>query len=337
CTQDIQGEKCIIEGQKETKEQKKSYFNLECQSNGLKAAFNLSHLERHGLPYIVRFKGEDHDCQPLNGTYGNLYGDDKLWIAANYSDCGIKAYEEGGKIAFEQTIVVEYDDESDFVFDFDILKAGTNAWTGLIYVGEKMDFDLSLNGASNSIKTSPQDCYATRLDGTGKYVLIKDRCSVGGETGVTITTTPQDTREFSWEMEAFRYFGDSDGIIITCRILICRNRPFDQLSEECRRCGQKAPLALRRKRNVDNEDDDVLTDKSVKSQPIFIAVRNTPDEMDGGSSGAKSSSDGLGTAETAAIIVIAGLVGLVLCIAIIKKIFFNNPTIKEVHIDSPRE
>ena len=67
------------------------------------------------------------------------------------------------------------DDESEFAFDFNILKAGTNAWTGLIYVGEKMEFDLSLTGASDSIKTSPQDCYATRLDGTGRYDLIKDR------------------------------------------------------------------------------------------------------------------------------------------------------------------
>ena len=109
-----------------------------------------------------------------------------------------------------------------------------------------------------------------------KYVFVLQffRCSVGGETSVIITTTPQDTRDFSWEMEAFRYFGDSDGIIITCRVLICRNRPFDQLSEECRRCGQRAPL--RRKRNAENkETENVLTDKSVKSRPIFIAERNS--------------------------------------------------------------
>ncbi|XP_066919363.1 von Willebrand factor D and EGF domain-containing protein-like [Clytia hemisphaerica] len=375
CTDPIPNQHCRIMktpgGQEE--EPKKSYFNLECQSNGLKAAFNLSHLERHGLPYIVRFKGKDHDCKPLNTTYGNINGDDKLWIAANYSDCGIRAYEEGSKILFEQTILVEYgtkmdsslvyrqfvdtynatcliernitrqwnisvtkrktlsseeDDESEFAFDFNILKAGTNAWTGLIYVGEKMDFDLSLNGASNSIKTSPQDCYATRLDGTGRYDLIKDRCSVGGETSVTITTTPQDTREFSWEMEAFRYFGDSDGIIITCRILICRNRPIDQLSEECRRCGQKAPL--RRKRNVDNDNEDsdnVLTDKSVKSRPIFIAERSMPkDQRPSEKSRENSSSDGLGLAEKITIIAVAGIVGFVLCIAVIKKVFFNRPS-----------
>ena len=61
----------------------------------------------------MRFAGEDHDCKPLNATYGNVHGDGKLWIAANYSDCGIKAYEEGGKIAFEQTIVVEYGTKMD--------------------------------------------------------------------------------------------------------------------------------------------------------------------------------------------------------------------------------
>eukprot|EP00111_Clytia_hemisphaerica_P012530 TCONS_00036835-protein len=382
CTQAIKGEECIIKTEKERIPPKKSYFHLECQSNGLKAAFNLSHLERHGLPYIVRFKGEDHDCKPLNSTYGNLYGDGKLWIAANYSDCGIKAYEEGGKIAFEQTIVVEYgakmdssliqrqffdtynatcsiernitrqwnmsvakrrtinseeDDESNFGFDFKTLKAGTKAWTGLVYVGEKMDFDLSLNGVSNSIKTSPQDCYATRLDGTGRYDLIKNKCSVGGETGVTITSTPQDTSHFSWEMEAFRYFGDSDGIIITCRILICRNRPIGQLTDECRRCGQR-PFPLRRKRDAAKEDEiNVLTDKSVKSLPIFIAVRDAPDKAALKESGRKSSSNDLGATETTALIVIAGLVGSVLCVAIAKKVFFNNPATKEVHLLSPKE
>ena len=67
------------------------------------------------------------------------------------------------------------DDESNFEFDFNTLKAGTNAWTGLVYVGEKMDFDLSLTGTTSSIKTSPQECYATRLDGTGRYDLIKKK------------------------------------------------------------------------------------------------------------------------------------------------------------------
>ena len=101
------------------------------------------------------------------------------------------------------------------------------------------------------------------------------RCSVGGETGVTITSTPQDTSHFSWEMEAFRYFGDSDGIIITCRILICRNRPIEQLTDECRRCGQR-PFPLRRKRDTANDDEsNVLIDRSVKSRPIYIAVRDS--------------------------------------------------------------
>uniref|UniRef100_A0A7M5X091 ZP domain-containing protein n=1 Tax=Clytia hemisphaerica TaxID=252671 RepID=A0A7M5X091_9CNID len=138
-------------------------------------------------------------------------------------------------------------------------------------------------------------------------------------------------------MEAFRYFGDSDGIIITCRFLICRNRPIGQLTDECRRCGQRT-FPLRRKRDAAKEDEsNVLTDKSVKSPPIFIAVRDAPDKSALKESGRKSSSNDIGATKTTALIVIAGLVGSVLCVAIAKKVFFNNPATKEAHLLSPKE
>ena len=70
-------------------------------------------------------------------------------------------------------------------------------------------------------------------------------------------------------MEAFRYFGNSDGIVITCRVLVCRNNPFDQLTDECKRCGQ---TTVRRKRRNDKEED-VLSEKSLKSAPIFLVAR----------------------------------------------------------------
>ena len=64
------------------------------------------------------------------------------------------------------------------------------------------------------------------------------------------------------------------------------------------------------------------------SDPEKIAVEE---------SGLKSSSNDLAATETTALVVIAGLVGSVLCVAIAKKVFFNNPPTKEVHLLSPGE
>ena len=96
--------------------------------------------------------------------------------------------------------------------------------------------------------------------------MLNYRCSYGDDT-VKITSLSNDTHAFSWEMLAFRYFGNSDGVIISCRVLICTNlddspKLIDPL---CTRCGE---LSFRRKRRALNGARNF--ESVVTSEPIFI-------------------------------------------------------------------
>ena len=50
-----------------------------------------------------------------------------------------------------------------------------NEIQGVARIGEKLKFEINLQDASDTVKTSPQNCYATRFDGTGRYNLISNR------------------------------------------------------------------------------------------------------------------------------------------------------------------
>eukprot|EP00111_Clytia_hemisphaerica_P020104 TCONS_00059241-protein len=336
-------------------------MKLNCYQNKMEIGLEFDHLSRHSLPYIVKFHG-DNNCPTLNASSASSIYDGRLWMNANYSECGIKAFESGNKLVFKQIVEVVYgkqmksldvyrhfidtynascsidrnvthklnidvkeqetlDDETeenaDFKFKFSAFKDDKTAISGLVFLGDLIHFELELLSNSKVVKTSPQDCFATRLDGTGRYDLIKDRC-VGDDETLAITSSNQQTHMFSWEMEAFRYFGNSDGIVITCRVLVCRNNPFDQLTDECKRCGQTT-VRRKRRNDEDEEEKDVLSETSLKSDPIFLVERP-------GIGLAKVSGDeaGLDHTEKMAIIVVCGVVALVLCVAIVKKVFFKS-------------
>ena len=84
---------------------------LECTPSSLKASFNTTELDALLLPYSIKFIG-NNTCKSINATSTNHIEDGKIWIASNYTDCGIEAYHEGDKIAFEQTILVEFGSKS---------------------------------------------------------------------------------------------------------------------------------------------------------------------------------------------------------------------------------
>ena len=46
---------------------------------------------------------------------------------------------------------------------------------GIITIGQRIKFDLNLMNPTEEIKTSPQNCYATRYDGTDRYDIISKR------------------------------------------------------------------------------------------------------------------------------------------------------------------
>ena len=99
------------------------------------------------------------------------------------------------------------------------------------------------------------------------------RCP-GDDNSVKLVSQSNATHKFSWEMLAFRYFGDSDGVIINCRVLICTNDDANSPGgvNECSRCGE-APGPFRRRRALGDEAKGQIVESIVSSQPIFIIDR----------------------------------------------------------------
>uniref|UniRef100_A0A7M5XBD1 ZP domain-containing protein n=1 Tax=Clytia hemisphaerica TaxID=252671 RepID=A0A7M5XBD1_9CNID len=110
-------------------------------------------------------------------------------------------------------------------------------------------------------------------------------------------------------MLAFRYFGNSNAVIIVCEVLICKNEDFADLSEECKRCGQ----TNRKRRAV--SDSLVLEKTTISSQPIFII--NPPDNQ--GHSSAQKDEGFFARPEGISVIAVLGVIILALSAFILKK------------------
>ena len=68
------------------------------------------------------------------------------------------------------------DGTSNFKFDLKVMDTNNEAnEIQLASIGDRLKFVLNLENAPNQVKTSPQNCYATKPDGSGKYSLIKNR------------------------------------------------------------------------------------------------------------------------------------------------------------------
>ena len=67
-------------------------------------------------------------------------------------------------------------DGSEFKLQLRSFDADTdNEIQGIAEIGEKLKFEINLQDPTNTVKTSPQNCYATRFNGTGRYNLISNR------------------------------------------------------------------------------------------------------------------------------------------------------------------
>lgn len=174
-----------------------------------------------------------------------------------------------------KTISSQINQTTSFDFDFDVSKASTNETVngGLVSIGEKLRFDLKIKTNMTSIKTSPENCYATRLDGTGQYFLIQEKCENPDDSSVKILTPSNSTHSFSWEMLAFRYFGNSDGVVIKCQILICEDD--GSLFGECDRCNHDGGggVIFRKRREIKDKVQPKLS--VITSRPIFIVDAST--------------------------------------------------------------
>ena len=66
--------------------------------------------------------------------------------------------------------------DSTFKLQLKAIDADTNnEIQGVARIGEKLKFEINLQDASDTVKTSPQNCYAMKADRSGRYDLISDR------------------------------------------------------------------------------------------------------------------------------------------------------------------
>ncbi|XP_066926759.1 serine-rich adhesin for platelets-like [Clytia hemisphaerica] len=205
---------------------------------------------------------------------------------------------------------------SDFKFNLKIMDANNEGnEVQLANVGDRLKFVLNLENAPNQVKASPQNCYATKPDGSGRYNLISNRCVDPNEETTFITSPSNELHYFSWELLAFRYFGESNSVVIVCEVLICKNEPFWNLSEQCKRCDQ---TSNRKRRDVD-VDDEVLQKTTVSSQPLFL-IERSPKEP-----GQSNQQNGfLAKPEGISILVVLAVVVLLSGIVHLKKKFWPS-------------
>merc|ERR1712212_1261362 len=108
-------------------------------------------------------------------------------------------------------------------------------------LGDQMYFKLELNTIRDDLKISPQTCYATNAaDSNDKYFLVENGCPNAADGTVQVTNT-DDKTVYEWENEAFRFFGDSDAVYVTCEVTVCES---SNSASECNRC--EAPARRRR-------------------------------------------------------------------------------------------
>jgi len=238
-----------------------------------------------------------------------------------------------------KTLSTKVNQTANFEFDFNVYRKGeATAVNNILSIGEELSFVLEMvDTTTSTVKASPQDCFATRLDGSGRYDLIKDRCE-GDDDTVSITTPNTDLQVFKWDMTAFRYFGDSDGVKITCSVLVCRNIDPSQLSEKCLRCGQTA--RKRRRREADGlsvQEVGVVDEQMVTSQPIYIIDRRSGNSQPS----SDESKSFFTTSGGTVLIALVGVLVLTVCAVLVKKNFFNaganqkSKDVEEVGVENP--
>ncbi|XP_066922917.1 ZP domain-containing protein-like isoform X2 [Clytia hemisphaerica] len=209
--------------------------------------------------------------------------------------------------------------DSKFKLQLKAIDAGTNnEIQGVAKIGEKLKFEINLQDPTNTVKTSPQNCYATRYNGTGRYNLIANRCAGQDDNTTQITSANNAIHTFSWELLAFRYFGSSDAVIIVCEVLICKNDPFAILSEECKRCGQirtRYGQDRRRRDEVYSKENTILERSTIQTAPIYIIEREEAPAV------VVKSDNFLAEPAGISIIVILALFMLVICSVLLKRTF----------------
>jgi len=100
-------------------------------------------------------------------------------------------------------------------------------------LGDQMYFKLEMNTIRDDLKVTPQTCYATNAkDSSLKYYLIEDGCPNRADGTVKVTET-DNLKVFEWENQAFKFFGSSDAVYVTCEVTVCETQSTAAACERC--------------------------------------------------------------------------------------------------------
>ncbi|XP_066917357.1 fibrocystin-L-like [Clytia hemisphaerica] len=204
----------------------------------------------------------------------------------------------------------------EFDFDFGVYKADNTEVTGLISIGEILTFKVRLTTLADNVLLSPQNCYATRGDRTGRVTLIKDRCPNPLFTdSLQINTSPTDKKYFEWQDIAFRYHGNSNTVRFACDLLVCPVKDFANTTQQCKRCNQVS--ARRRREAADEVPDYPVSEVQIESPQYFIVEENEGNQPTSN----KASKQFMETTNGILVATIGSTLLLIACLLIIKKSF----------------
>jgi len=110
-------------------------------------------------------------------------------------------------------------------------------------LGDQMYFKLEMNTVVDNLKMAPTTCYASNAkDSKDTYPLIQNGCPNAEDGTVKIDET-NNKKTFTWSAEAFKFFGPSDAVYVTCDVVVCEE---NNKAAACQRCDTGAPPRRRR-------------------------------------------------------------------------------------------
>eukprot|EP00111_Clytia_hemisphaerica_P020197 TCONS_00059522-protein len=134
-------------------------------------------------------------------------------------------------------------------------------------LGDQMYFKLELNTIRDDLKISPQTCYASSTkDSSERYLLIEDGGCPNMADGTISIPYENDQKLFKWENEAFRFFGDSDAVYITCNVNVCNSNDY---GDDCLRCNS-IKRRRRRRRAVFHFNEEKI---NTKQQRVIVSTQ----------------------------------------------------------------
>lgn len=199
--------------------------------------------------------------------------------------------------------------------DFDLTLSHTDASNVLqasYKIGDFIKFKMVANTASPVVSVI-QSCKAVSSSQIS-FDLIKTRCDL--EYGTSWVTAEGANKTSVFQTEAFRFVGANEQVFVECIVRVCLATNTDA---ECTLCS--GTKTRRRRREISEEEKGDPSDYKTIRSPVFYIIDNDAGKSANQQSGSEKSMIS-GTNATILIVLVAVFV-LIVCAAIIKKVFFT--------------